>query len=110
MTNLEKRLVTLSNMGICIIHRDGHRWIESIQGFGEDFDLHEELKNNGISLNNKIYGTLSDALDIIDKCLLKMGHNSLLESFWMDEEDIIGTFGNDDSRIDFVEKGKGGLY
>lgn len=110
MTNLEKRLVSLSNFGICIYHADGHRWIEFCDDFNESFNFEEQLKEYGVALNNKIYGTLSDALDIIDRCLCIMGKGTLLDNFWMDEEDIVGSFGFDDSRIDRVEKNKGGLY
>ena len=108
LTTLEKRLVVANNLGIIITHADGHRWIESHKIGCFDFDA--KLKADGISLNNKIYGSLEDALDIIDECLKMMCLLTLEDNFWGDESDILGSDGLDKSRIDIVKYGEGGLY
>ena len=109
MTSLEKRLIVLSNLGIRIEHKDGHRWIEDEAT--EYFHFDYILKKHGILLNNKIYGSLEDALDIIDHCLINMGKGSLEEMYYYDDHEILRTEEEiDKSRIDFVEKGKGGLF
>lgn len=107
LTDLEKRLIVLSHLGITVNYADGHRWIYAIEGSGYDFNY--ELKKHGIMLNNKIYGSLSSALDIIDRCLELMGHKSLLESFFMDEYDILIPHRLDNTRIDIVGTNEGGL-
>jgi hypothetical protein len=109
LTDFEKRLITAMDYGIRIESRDGHRWIEC-----SDVDLHNFysfdafLRRHGILLNNKIYGTYEDALDLIDKCFVMAGHKTLLESFWQDDDDVKGCL-NQKDRIDKVEKGGGGL-
>lgn len=109
MTDLEKRLIVLSHLGITIEHCNGHRYIYCRET--EDFDFDRILNLNGVSLNNKIYGTLLDALDIIDYCLVKCNCKTLLDNFWFDEFDISGDRKRpfDSSRVDLVERGKGGL-
>ena len=108
LTDLEKRLISLSNLGIIIEHSSGHRWIYSKDT--ESFDFNLELEKHGVCLNNKIYGSLIDTLDIIDKCLELIGHKSLLESYWMDIEDILFKHTFDESRIDVREPNNGGIY
>lgn len=109
MTSLEKRLITAMNIGITIEHMDGHRWIQSHETEYFNFDL--ELSKNGIALNNKIYGTVEDALDIIDYCLMLMGKKKLEDGCWFHIDDIIGTYkGFDMSRITITENGKGGVF
>ena len=107
MTQLEKRLIVLSQLGIRIEHRDGHRWIEYTPS--DTFDFEHMLKMDGILLNNKIYGTLEDALNIIDRCLTRCNVKTLLENFWYEEREIIGEGIFDETRIDYVEQGQGGL-
>lgn len=109
LTNLEKRLIAAMDYGIRIKSKDGHRWIECSDVDLYNFDSFDAfLQEHGILLNNKIYGTYEDALDLIDKCFVMGGHKTLLESFWQDDDDVKG-FLNQSDRIDRREKGKGGL-
>ena len=112
MTNLEKRLVALSHLGINITHESGHRWIESNEN--SDFDFHEYLNKTGIILNNKIYGGVEDALNVIDACFKQNSDDTLLEFFekYIEEEACKQYYetAQEQNRIDLVEKGQGGLY
>jgi len=99
------RLATASNLGITIEHADGHRWIRSRPTNWFDFD--EVLRERGVLLNNKIYGSVEAALDTIDAALRLCGHKTLEENCWFSDD--IYSSGHDESRITKVSTGKGGL-
>ncbi len=107
MSDLEKRLISAMAMGIRIEFQDGHRWI--ISEPTEYFDFDNELCKHGIKINDKIYGGLIQALDIIDECLLKMDKETLLEMYWY-PDDYITSIHEPHNRIDIVSDNSGGLY
>mgnify|MGYP003558735722 CR=1 FL=1 len=103
--NLFKRLLVMNHRGIYLQSADGHIWIKNDPE--SDYPLADELTN--VMLNNKIYGGIVQAVDTFDEALRIQGLPSLLEMF---DEDVLfmGRGGVDESRIDKVESGKGGMY
>lgn len=104
-----KRLVALSAHGIYITHGDGHRWIEC-QETDRGYSYDEELRKNGILVNNKIYGGVIEAIDVVDKTMKEMYGYSLLEwydDFINEEWDMLYKWGG--KRIENTDKGSGGL-
>ena len=114
MTNYEKmfkQLFMLGNGGVYLTVNSGHTWIE--QDENADRRIDEMLMFAGVSVNNKIYGGIAEALDTMDAALKAVGQPSLVEQydeFMNDGFYQIGDGGVDESRIKIVEKGKGGLY
>lgn len=109
MTDLEKRLVALSSLGIWIEHADGHRWIRSAETYN-DFSYHDLLESHGIAVNNKIYGGVEEALDVVDRSLELVKAASLLTQFErMGEESVTARSVCAESRIHITKIGKGGL-
>lgn len=63
---LTKRLLACSQLGIVIGCADGHRWIQCMTG-AHGFNLEDAFKEKFTRLfNNKVYGSLADALNYID--------------------------------------------
>ena len=114
MTNYEKmfkQLFMLGNGGVYLTVFSGHTWIE--QDENADRPIDEVLLSAGVSVNNKIYGGIAEALDTMDAALQAAGQPSLEEQydeFMSDGYYRIGDGGVGKNRIDIVEKGKGGLY
>ena len=113
MTNYEKmfKQLFMLNQGRVYLHlADGHTWIENEEGSLIDHDL----RKNGISVNNKIYGGLAQALDTMDEALQQAGYKPLVQEFdalfFVDAFYRVGAGGVDESRIHKTTKGKGGLY
>ena len=112
MANYEKMFKQLFvlNQGRVYLHlADGHTWIENEEGSLIDYNL----KKNGISVNNKIYGGLAQALDTMDEAMQQAGYKTLVQEFdelFADSFYNVGAGGVDESRIDKTTKGKGGLY
>jgi len=113
MTNYEKmfkQLFMLNQGRVYLRITDGHTWIENEEGSSIDYNL----KANGISVNNKIYGGLAQALDTMDEALQQAGYKPLVQEFdalfSIDAFYTVGAGGVDESRIDRTTKGKGGLY
>lgn len=114
MSDLEKKLIILSYLGITIEHADGHRWIEyheTINGFSFD----KELKEHGLLLNNKIYGGVLQAINVIDRAIYYMWEMDLLEFYnkiFLSQNygvEINWDSGHEDNRIKITETGEGGL-
>lgn len=82
MTDLEKRLIALSSLGIRIEHESGHRWIMSTPTEFFDFAFEvEHARQKGVSHYSKIYGGINEALDEVDKILSVVHHSSLITHF-----------------------------
>ena len=113
MEELAKRLLALGQYGCHLEGQDGHIWIEPSRFFEDasDYtDLHEILKQAGISLNNKIYGGVLQALDTVDEALRLAGQPSLLAGFpgWeYNEPFFFGEPGIGSGRITVEERGEG---
>jgi len=107
---LSERLLACMQLGITLHGADGHIWIEIDKNIDEYHTFEHMLVDNGISLNNKIYGGILEALDTIDECLKIDSADFNLEEFYNPDIQFLGEPGPDMSRIDMVEKGKGGLY
>lgn len=75
---LSRRLLGAMQLGITLVGRDGHIWIETV-GQGDDVyaDFDDILAAGGILINNKIYGGILQALDTIDEALRQCGHEPL---------------------------------
>ena len=111
MTNYEKmfkQLFVLNDSGIYLTIDSGHTWIENT----DESSANRHLMEAGISVNNKIYGGIAQALDVMDEALQRAGCSSLVEVFDMMESDgyVIGKGGIDESRIDKTNKNEGGMY
>jgi hypothetical protein len=108
---MAKRLLALGDLGAFLGGADGHIWIQTAgRDYEENHFLFPVLRNAGISLNNKIYGGIFEALDTIDEALRMAGHDILLDYYDEDSMFLGNKIGPDMSRIDRKEKGKGGLY
>jgi hypothetical protein len=110
LTKLEKQLIAMSHLGIRIEIADGHRWIRSEET--DDFYFHQELEKAGVLLNNKMYGGLVEAIQVIDRCMCLL-RRPLLEDYFnsvFDKDDVYSTSSdNGSSRIDIGDMGDGGL-
>ena len=121
-----RRLVAAMQMGVHIECQDGHRWIELTKGERHPFDadenpLMEILKDAGVSLNNKIYGSHRHALKVIDDALLMANAPTLLERYYQRyrdkdkgsealDDEVFGEPFEDHHRLDGSTPGKGGVY
>jgi hypothetical protein len=94
---LSKRLLALMQMGVCLVGRDGHIWIEEEPAI-DGLSLSSELKRGGVRINSKIYGGILQALDTIDEALEKAGQPPL-EEFYSKDIQFLGDPGIDRSRI-----------
>ena len=69
MTSLEKRLLTLSYIGVTIQYQDGHRWLSYQEEIGDMESLLEmynrinETNQGEYELKSKIYGDVYEVLD-----------------------------------------------
>ena len=114
--DLGYRLLGLTSLGVYLEGRDGHVWIEPIRDAGEDYDttsgLARLLRANGVSLNNKIYGGVLEALDTIDEALRRCDRPNLLEHYVGGDYRalFLGKPGVDASRITQHEPNTGGIY
>jgi hypothetical protein len=79
LTDLEKQLIVLSAHGIYITHEDVHRWINSVPQ--EAYDYEKELDAHGILVNNKIYGGVKEAVEVINATWLIMYDETLVDTF-----------------------------
>lgn len=104
--NLFKRLLMLNQRGVYLQGRDGHVWIENDSEIEYPFVLHS------VMVNNKIYGGVIQAIEVIDEALQIDGQGSLIDEWEKHGVHVLnlGYGGVDKSRIDKVSKGKGGLY
>jgi hypothetical protein len=81
MDSFTKRIIAAMAHGISIEHGDGHRWI-CPQPSVHDFELFEDMHSlTGIYPSGKVYGSVADALDIIDAMLAHLGRQSLEEYY-----------------------------
>ena len=78
MTQLEKRLIVAMDLGITIQHMDGHRYVLCTD---YERDFMANAARAGCSFYGKVYGSLVDALDLIDFVRARMGQKSLEETF-----------------------------
>lgn len=110
-TYRERRLIAAMSLGIHIEFQDGHRWIEAADFLDGDVGFSGRLKAYGLLLNNKIYGGVDEALDVIDEALKAMDDKTLAERFnaYFDEEEHVTGRSSYSDRVDMVEPGKGGL-
>ena len=97
-------LARANNWGIRITEADGHWWIwdDSEESYG----YKSVLQRQGITVNNKIYGGIFEALAVIDKSLKMAGVEEGLDGYSFE---FMGHFEVDGSRISQVPKNKGGL-
>jgi hypothetical protein len=77
-TELEKRLIVASDLGITIQHMDGHRYIICASG---ERDFVAAAGRHDVNFSGKVYGSLTDALDRIDFIRTKMKLPTLAEQF-----------------------------
>ena len=108
---LAKRLLAANQLGIYIKSADGHRWLvtgcppqqtSTCEASSElmESNFNATLQEQGIFVNNKVYGSFSEALDIIETALRKYNGNKkgLLDIF---NEDVSNNFeGEKDSPED----------
>lgn len=102
-----KRLLALNQLGCWLRGEDGHIWIE----YERDEDsclLARILSEGGISINNKIYGGVLEALNVVDAALQRAGHHKLIDTY-CSEVSFLGEDTLDESRIIEVEKGNPGI-
>lgn len=79
LTDLEKKLIALSSLGICIQHADGHRWIVCLD---EWQDVHNNSSFSELhDFNSKVYGSVYAAIQYIDYILSRDNKTSLLEIY-----------------------------
>lgn len=107
MTDLEKRLVALSDYGIVIHHNSGHRWLECVDIDGYNFS--DELRKHGIYVNNKIYGGVLECLDVIDRALVLMKQDLLLQHFENNGLKVEGRSDYAQNRVELTNGSWGGL-
>lgn len=98
--NLFQRLLMLNQMGAYLDGQDGHIWINGDIGL------------DTIMVNSKIYGGVIEALDTIDEALRRDGQEDLLTMWNNYGKDVLflGSGGVDESRIDKVKSGQGGIF
>ena len=108
---LAKRLLAANQLGVSIKSADGHRWLvvgcppcqtTTCEASCELMECHfnAALQKQGINVNSKVYGSITEALDIIETALRKSNDNKkgLLEVF---NEDVSNNFeGEKDSPED----------
>jgi hypothetical protein len=108
-----KRLLMLGQLGCHLEGRDGHIWIESqiMEDGTNDSALDKILRRNHVSLNDKIYGGILEALATINWALLRAGERTLEEKFddYHPDTLFLGKHGVDESRVD-IRENCGGLY
>jgi hypothetical protein len=104
--NLFKRLLMLNQKGVYLNGADGHVWIEA----DEEADYPLQLKN--VAVNNKIYGGVIQAIDVMDVALRMDGQPDLMDTWneWGKDVLFLGRGEFDKSRIDMVDDERGGLY
>jgi len=105
--NLAKRLLSFMAMGGHLESDSGHIWIYSEDDEDRYFD--SVVKKAGVSVNNKIYGGVLEALNVVDKALEYAGHPSLLDQ-WDEDYMFLGEDTFRENRLDRCAKGTGGLY
>lgn len=93
VSNLEKRLIALSHLGIRIEHTDGHRWILSTETDNFDYATECEKQKN---YPCKVYGGINEALDKVDSVLVNTDKKSLLNVY----NNLISCY--DDKREDYI--------
>jgi len=102
--DMAQRLLGCMQLGILLQGENGHIWIESIEGS----DFEDLLKANKISLNNKIYGGILEALDTIDECLTKHCQHCCLKDCYNPDVQFLGSGGPAHDRI-YTNSCVGGL-
>ena len=120
--SLAKRLLAANQNGLYVKQADGHRWIVSgcppWEACDDSCELMEcpvlsALRDKGVSINSKVYGSVVEALDIIDLALKKVGYASLMETyecmFGQDAQDVFQPSGDIEDCITAVHAGEGGL-
>jgi hypothetical protein len=116
LSSFSKRLIAFMSIGLSIQQADGHRWIYSSPS--ERYEWFDELlKKNGISINNKIYGGVVEAVKVVDEALMMCGVKGGLMEIYDDEyfeNEEYSVFdcsvGNVKSRITKSKPGNGGIY
>lgn len=113
MTNYEKmfkQLFVLGNGGVYLELADGHTWISYDENAEHSIEV--ILRNNGIAVNNKIYGGIAEALDTMDEALQKAGQPSLVQQYDELVQDFyfIGKGGAGSNRIEKVNPLHGGIF
>ena len=93
VSNLEKRLIALSHLGIRIEHDGGHRWILSTET--DNFNFDKECEKQKV-YPCKIYGGINEALDKVDTILVNTDKKSLLNVY----NNLISCY--DDKREDYI--------
>jgi len=71
INDLTKRMLAAMNLGVYLKPADGHIWIHA--DYDLEYGLAEILKSKKITINNKIYGGVLEALNVIDLALEKAG-------------------------------------
>lgn len=82
LTTLEKQLIALAAHGIWIEHHNGHRYIRCKETYN-CFHFGVLLRKHEISVNNKIYGGVTEAIAVVDEVFKKIGRSTLEQ--WFDE-------------------------
>ena len=110
------RLIAAMQLGICIRDQDGHRWLEAATD--DDYPPDESrfnylLRTNGVSVNDKIYGSYLEALQVVDDALEMAKQPSLLECYRQrfdtsEDLEIFSLPNPHHSRVDKAQ-GEGGL-
>ena len=88
--SLAKRLLSASRLGILFNFAHGHRWLTFVDDGTElTGGFKEILEQNDITITDKIYGDIFEALEFIDYVLVKCKQSTLEQQFdkfqdWMD--------------------------
>ena len=105
MDNLLERLLIMNQHGLYLRTADGHIWI------WQDPECEGQFVFDKVMLNSKIYGGILQAVDTVDRAIQICGYPSLIDQWneWGKTELFFGRGGVDESRIDIVSEGRGGL-
>lgn len=98
-----KRLIAAMNMGVRVETQDGHRWI-IIGEHHEGSCLLHAVMSKGLTFDDitKVYGSVDDALDRVDRLLERAEMSSLEKMF--DEHEEWDAWGLWDGERDTVER------
>lgn len=98
-----KCLLVMNDRGVYLTSRDGHTWIDFDPECENNWNY--DFAENGIYLNNKIYGGVFEAIDTFDEAIQRMGEEPLIKQFYF----YFGRRGVAENRIEKVGRGRGGI-
>jgi hypothetical protein len=104
-----KQLLMMNQGGVYLQLDDGHTWI--MKDSDADHPLSAILCDAGVSVANKIYGGIAQALDTMDEAALLAGCGTLCKQYDVLVRDFyfIGEGGVREGWVEKVAAGEGGL-